>query len=300
MAKICHMTSDHDPEDIRIFHKECVSLAKAGYDVYLVQRGETYEKNGVHMIGVGTPSGGRLSRMTAFARRVYEAALAVDADVYHLHDPELLPYGLKLKKKGKHVIFDSHERYAVQLKDKPYLPTPISACVAALYAHYEKHIFRNIDAVIYPCTFGGEKLYEGVCPRVVLLDNTPSLTDMYDRYEERSEQSCPRPMCLIGTLSPARCVLEIIRAAKKTGLPLVLAGGFSSADFESRCKEEMASCENIRWLGIVEHDQVAGILQNASLGLCPEKTVAQYNTVDNLATKAYEYMAMALPVIVAA
>ena len=27
------MTSAHGPEDLRIFHKECVSLAKNGYEV---------------------------------------------------------------------------------------------------------------------------------------------------------------------------------------------------------------------------------------------------------------------------
>ena len=99
--KVCHMTSAHPPEDVRIFYKECVSLANAGYDVYLVAKGESYEKNGVHIIGVGQPSGGRLSRMTKFSKQVYQAALAVNADIYHFHDPELLPYGLKLKRRGK-------------------------------------------------------------------------------------------------------------------------------------------------------------------------------------------------------
>ena len=63
MIKVCHMTSAHAPGDVRIFHKECVSLAKAGYQVYLVQRGESFEASGVHVIGVGQPSGGRLTRM---------------------------------------------------------------------------------------------------------------------------------------------------------------------------------------------------------------------------------------------
>ena len=109
MTKVCHMTSAHAPEDDRIFHKECVSLAKAGYDVYLVERGDSYEKAGVHIVGIGEVSGGRLDRMFHVTKQVCEKALALDADIYHFADPELLPWGLKLKRQGKQVIFDSHE-----------------------------------------------------------------------------------------------------------------------------------------------------------------------------------------------
>ena len=110
MIRVCHRTSAHDEEDIRMFHKECVSLARAGYEVYLVERGESREKNGVHIVGVGDLPRSRRKRMTESVRRVYEAARALDADIYHLHDPELISCGLKLKKAGKKVIFDSTEK----------------------------------------------------------------------------------------------------------------------------------------------------------------------------------------------
>ena len=69
--KVCHMTSAHQPNDDRVFHKECVSLARAGYEVSLVACGESYEEKGVHIVGVGEMPQSRRERMSVGAKRVY-------------------------------------------------------------------------------------------------------------------------------------------------------------------------------------------------------------------------------------
>ena len=40
MTRVCHMTSAHNSDDVRIFHKECTSLAKARYDARFVVLGK--------------------------------------------------------------------------------------------------------------------------------------------------------------------------------------------------------------------------------------------------------------------
>ena len=61
-VRVAHLTSAHAANDVRIFHKECVTLADAGYQVTLVVTGGASETvKGVRIVSVPrTP--GRLGR----------------------------------------------------------------------------------------------------------------------------------------------------------------------------------------------------------------------------------------------
>jgi glycosyltransferase involved in cell wall biosynthesis len=109
--KVAHITLAHRPFDVRVFHKECRTLAAAGYDVHLaVPEAPLGRRDGIafHRIERGGSERG-LHGWIARLGNTLQVARALNADLYHLHDPELIPVGLALKGSGARVVYDAHE-----------------------------------------------------------------------------------------------------------------------------------------------------------------------------------------------
>ena len=149
--------------------------------------------------------------MTSFAKKAYERALDVNADLYHLHDPELLPFALKLKKHGKAVVFDSHENYVEQIRNKPYLPGKVAAFASKLYDQYSKRVFAKIDGLTYAGNGETATIFDNMCLRVVPTDNYPWLSELYDKYDDTVEKE-KGTACYVGGLDEVRGITQIIKA----------------------------------------------------------------------------------------
>lgn len=291
MTIVCHMTSAHGSEDVRIFHKECVSLAKAGYDVYLVERGETYDKDGVHIVGIGEVTGGRIHRMATVAKQVYEKALEIDADIYHFHDPELLRFGLKLKKKGKKVIFDSHENVAESINEKTWIPFPLRKLVYFLYSRYEKTVCRKLDSVIYVSP-NVEDFYRGLNTNPVLITNYPIFK------EKKISEEKERAIAFAGGISEQWNHHHIVKALEQIiECSYVLCGSVGNA-YLTQLKA-LKGWDKVKFLGKIPHSKVAEVLSKSAIGLAlltPGKnTSGKIGTMGN--TKIFEEMMAGLPVI---
>lgn len=100
-AKVVHMTTVHSALDPRIFHKECRSLQRAGFQVTIIGPNPADMIADRVKIKAISRDESRAARMTRTVWRVYQEALRQHADVYHFHDPELIPVGLLLRASGK-------------------------------------------------------------------------------------------------------------------------------------------------------------------------------------------------------
>ena len=148
LIHICHLTSVHPRFDIRIFHKQCVTLSTKGYRVTLVVADGKGDEvcNGVNIRDVGCSAGGRLGRMIKTVSRIYRFARAENADVYHFHDAELLMVGLLLERK-KPVIYDVHEDLPRQILTKYYLPKIFRSLIAKCFELIENISVRKLSAI---------------------------------------------------------------------------------------------------------------------------------------------------------
>ena len=94
--------------------------------------------------------------------RIFEkecCSLAKAGYEVYFHDPELLRFALKLKSQGKKVIFDSHEFYGYQIKEKEYLPRFFRYIVGTVYMWFETFVCKRIDAVIQVCSVCGQNYF---------------------------------------------------------------------------------------------------------------------------------------------
>lgn len=290
---VAHLTSAHPREDPRVFFKQCRSLAAAGYDVTLVVAdglGDERRCN-VQILDVGNSSS-RLRRMLGATGRTLRQARLVDADIYHLHDPELLPAGMVLKRLGKRVIFDAHEDLPHQIMSKSYLPRSVRRPVSLAAGVFERFVCRRCDAVIAATPAIRDKFTLLNIPAID-VGNFP--VDEEIRSVDSRKKSEPT-VCYVGSISEIRGFREVVRALSltKPGVRLNLAGSFSVAGFKTEV-ETMPGWDRVAAFGQLSRAEIREIYAQSTAGLVT--FLPAPNHVASQPNKMFEYMAAGLPVI---
>jgi len=290
--RVAHLTSAHPRFDTRIFVKQCCSLAKS-YETYLiVADGNGNEvKEQVKILDVGKFNG-RKSRMLKAPHAVFEKALSLDAEIYHLHDPELIPIGLKLKKMGKKVFFDAHEDLPNQIMSKHYLNPVSKKIIAFLVKAYEKYACAKLDGVVSATPFIRDKFFK-INRNTIDINNYPKLEEFSSIPTATLKEN---QVCYIGGLADVRGIVEMVQAidSTKSKTKLVLAGDFSDKNLEQSVMK-MEGWEKVNFLGYVGRNEIKNTLASSVAGLVVLHPTRSY--LDSLPVKMFEYMCAGIPVI---
>jgi glycosyltransferase involved in cell wall biosynthesis len=288
--KVCHFTSAHQWNDVRIFLKECKSLASAGYEVYLVHSGnKNGVEDGVHIWGTDHSHKSRFARMLHTAASVYKKALECDADIYHFHDPELLQFAGKFKQKKKKIIYDVHEDVPRQILGKYWIPKILRKLIASVFEVYENRQARKVDLIVAATPFIRSR-FSNLNEKTIDVCNYPLLTEFNTNTKPRVKNK----VCYIGALTEIRGIKEIVQAIEGTSIELHLAGNFSPDSFREELKS-LKGWSNVTERGFLNRLEVAELMATSEIGLVT--LYPQQNYLDSLPIKMFEYMLAGLPVV---
>jgi glycosyltransferase involved in cell wall biosynthesis len=291
--RVAHLTSVHSRYDTRIFLKECRSLVDAGYEVSLIvadNKGDEVKK-GISVFDVGL-SQGRLKRITKTTKLVFEKAKILNADIYHFHDPELIPVGLKLKRLGKKVIFDAHEDVPKQLLSKPYLNPVFSYSLSLAFSVYERWTCGQFDAIVGATPFIRDK-YLTSNQNSIDINNFPIKEELEFGCDWSAKQNA---VCYVGGIAAIRGIREMIRAMEITNIDvrLLLGGRFSEPQVETEVKQ-YPGWQSVNELGFLDRQGVREVLSKSMAGLVTLHPTLNY--LESLPVKMFEYMSAGIPVI---
>lgn len=294
--RVVHLTSAHGPFDVRIFHKECRSLARAGYEVIEIGNFEfNGTVDGVTIRGLNR-SGGRLQRGTVGLVAIAAEAIRAAGDLYHLHDPELLLVGLLLRAAGKRVIYDIHEDLPRTVLIKAYVARPLRHPLMWIVELLENVAAQHMSGLVAATPALADR-FRPLHGNTVVVNNFVILDEFTPPTSEDWKRRSPA-VTYFGGISEERGIREMLAAMEllpsTLGAKLELAGFF----YVKQLQTDLVAgpqWKHVNWHGKLDRSGLASLLDRVQVGLVILHPNKAYLT--SHPTKLFEYMAAGIPVV---
>lgn len=295
--RIVHMTSVHIWHDTRVFTRMCRAIAQAGHEVHLVvPRGDCQEveiKDGVHLHPVPLPQT-RTARLWTTSRDVCRVALSLRGDIYHFHDPELIPHAWRMARQGHCVIYDAHEDVPKDLIDKHWLKPPLGQLLAGPIDWTERWAARRFAAVV-AAEEAIERRFQGWARETVSIHNYPRLADFPAPDPNRVRQPW---IASFGGLSRLRAIEPLVEAVGRLPDRLdckLLLSGRCESDALMAALERSPGFRRAEYRGWLSHDEMRTLLQQSSIAMILFSPAP--NNLQVRSNRFFESLASGVPVI---
>lgn len=291
LPTICHVTTAHRVSDVRIYERECRSLSLLpDTKVILIGWGALPSGSRVAHLALPPPPVGRVRRFLAAPRRGWRSAAGVDADVYHFHDPELIPVALRLARRGHRVIWDAHEDYQEQFRTgagKEWLPVWARSAAAVGIGVLLKQMDHSAAGVVAATPTIASR-YKN--PRTVVVGNEARLED----FSGCAPNFHSTQVLFTGYTGPSHCFEAVVHAvAALPQLTLAVAGGPPVPTEWAQAQAVLG--RRLKYLGWLDRAGLAQACSNSVVGAVTYADTQPYAVAQP--TKLFEFAACGLPML---
>lgn len=292
--KVCHVTSAHNRYDGRIFLKQCTSLAKK-YDVTLLccDTLENEIKNNVKIVSINRKFNNVFERIFLSKKNLRNKCVEIDADIYEFHDSELLSLAKYMKKKGKKVIFDSHEDYPALFLEREWIPNIFRKILKKIYEKYEIKVLKKVDYVLCASDHIKNRIKKNN-QNCVVIPNYPLL----DKVKKVKNKSNYIKLCFAGGIGQDWNHETIVSAIQELDNVKYLIAGNCSNEYKEKLKKIDIN-NKVEFLGRLKYDEVKKLYSESDIGLAISLYRPNMNGKEGSLgnTKIFEYMMFELPII---
>ncbi len=291
ILKICHVTSLHKRYDNRIFEKQCKSLSEVGFNVILIVNDKMPDEkiDDISIVSTSKVYKNRIGNLLFSTKNLYYKAIEVDADIYHLHDPSLIFLGNRLLKRGKKVIFDSHESVPDQIREKGWIPKYLRFPISNFYSVFERLSLKSFSGVISVSPQIVDRLRK-INPNTIMITNYPKIENA------KLVRNPMKSICFAGTINSEWNHLEILNAIEGIeNITYYLAGPVEPNYLEELKKHR--AWNKVKYLGVISHKEVQELYSVSFIGMAinSSKQIEGIGTLGN--TKIFEFMEAGLPIV---
>jgi len=286
---IVHITTVHGAADTRIVQKECRSLIDAGYRVVLIVASSDDPQVPGLVVRRLPRAGSRLRRLSVGAAMALRLAVRERGDLYHVHDPELIPVALVLKLLGKRVVYDAHEHLPRQVMSKYWIPLALRGPVAWAAGRLEALADRFLDGIVVANASTAPRFRASHTALVANFARIPG-GGTPPALAARSNTAI-----YVGGLSEHRGMGKMVEAVRLLARPDVRLLLIGPLEAPGRPPDLDGLEGQVELTGRLHLDRVETLLRDARVGLSVLQPIPNY--MSNYPTKLFEYMAARLPVI---
>lgn len=298
--RICFLSSLHPPTDKRVFDKEAVSLAAAGFEVIHLATGPRADviNRGVRILT--EPSRRGIWNRILSGPRLFLRARRLHADCYHCNEVDSWIVGVALKLVSRcRLVFDAHEAYPEGFAESRF-PRPLRPMVAASLRLLFRFLMLFTDRVVLAKeSIAGD--YPDPSRQVLVRNYVPA--EYADRnIAAATEQRSPGRLRVIhlGLISRQRGWPQLLEAvgASSESFDLIFVGEFndgSEADFRSRAAS-LGIADRIRIVPWLPFADAFRLVCSSDVGIVAFQP-GPHNHIHALPHKMFDYMAAGIPVV---
>ena len=260
------------------------------FKITLAAPGNDPKINGLYFLGLGERPNNRFKRLVFSQYKALFALRKINADIWHIHDPELLLFASILLLFRKKVIWDSHEDYFKQFElnseYRLYIPKIIRSFASLLIIKLLKYVDLHATGII-----GATEIIQSRYSNKnsVVVGNEARVEDFINLNPNFENMK----VLFVGSMSDTHCFSEVVKAISRIQNLSLIVAGQEDENLLNWSTEILGN--RITHFGWANRSKIYELISMSTIGIVTYQNLPTYN--ESRPTKMFEFLMSGLPIV---